>query len=44
MTDDVTAFETAVYDVLGEEGGYVNDPADPGAETKWGFLRERFLQ
>ena len=24
---------------LGEEGGYVNDPADPGGETNWGISK-----
>ena len=23
--------------ILGEEGGYVNDPKDPGGETQWGI-------
>lgn len=25
--------------VVGEEGGYVNDPADPGGETKYGISK-----
>ena len=25
--------------VIGEEGGYVNDPADPGGETKFGISK-----
>lgn len=30
-------FPQLVDAVLGEEGGYVNDPADPGGETNWGI-------
>lgn len=29
-------FDAAFAIVLGEEGGYVNDPKDPGGETKYG--------
>lgn len=25
--------------LMGHEGGYVNDPADPGGETKWGISK-----
>lgn len=35
-------FETAVEEVLGEEGGYVNNPADPGGETQWGISKRAF--
>src|SRR5262245_40282468 len=27
---------------MGHEGGYVNDPNDPGGETKWGISRRSF--
>lgn len=30
-------FERAFGHVIGVEGGYVNDPADPGGETKFGI-------
>lgn len=29
-------FDTAFDRLLGNEGGYVNNPADPGGETNWG--------
>lgn len=29
-------FDTAFYELLGHEGGYSNNPADPGGETMWG--------
>lgn len=32
-------FEDAFQRVLGSEGGYVNDPRDPGGETKFGISR-----
>lgn len=31
-----TSFERAVTFVIAEEGGYVNDPKDPGGATRWG--------
>lgn len=36
-----------VFDVffdrlMGHEGGYVNDPADPGGETKWGISKRSY--
>lgn len=36
-TDDV--FNRAVEFVLEQEGGYVNDPNDPGGETKFGISK-----
>lgn len=30
-------FEQAFVDLLGHEGGYSNNPADPGGETNWGI-------
>lgn len=35
-------FEEAVESVLGHEGGYVSNPADPGGETKWGISKRRY--
>lgn len=42
IPDSIDQFETAVADVLGEEGGYVNDPRDPGGETNWGISKRAF--
>lgn len=28
--------------LLGHEGGYVNDPNDPGGETKWGLSKRSY--
>jgi lysozyme family protein len=33
----MSAFQEAVRDVLGNEGGYVFDPKDSGGETNWGI-------
>ena len=30
-------FDVAIGRILGHEGGYVNDPQDPGGETNWGI-------
>lgn len=35
-------FEGAINEVLGEEGGYVNNPSDPGGETNWGISKAAF--
>lgn len=35
-------FEIAIERVLGHEGGYVNDPNDPGGETKWGISKRSY--
>ena len=32
-------FETCIQHILKEEGGYVNDPRDPGGETNYGITR-----
>ena len=39
MTD---YFEKAFAETLGHEGGYVNDPADPGGETNWGISKRSY--
>lgn len=36
------AFTTAVDVVLDHEGGYVNDPDDPGGETKFGISKRAY--
>lgn len=35
-------FEQAFDRLLGHEGGYVNDPADPGGETNWGISKRSY--
>ena len=35
-------FEKAVRIILEHEGGYVNDPADPGGETKYGISKRAY--
>lgn len=39
---DMANFETAIQQILIEEGGYVNDPDDPGGETKYGITKRTF--
>lgn len=36
------AFEEAIKHVLANEGGYVNDPKDPGGETKYGICKRQY--
>lgn len=35
-------FEKAIAFVLEHEGGYVNDPRDPGGETKYGISKRAY--
>lgn len=35
-------FEVAVSRCLSHEGGYVNDPNDPGGETQWGISKRSY--
>lgn len=35
-------FEDAIGQVLTNEGGYVNDPTDPGGETKYGITKRTY--
>ena len=35
-------FEAAVEKTLGHEGGYVNDPKDPGGETNFGISKRAY--
>lgn len=37
-------FDEAVAHILRFEGGYVNDPADPGGETKYGISKRAYPQ
>jgi len=38
------SFDEAFTRLLGHEGGYVNDPSDPGGETKWGISKRSYPQ
>lgn len=38
----MTVFDTAFARVIGSEGGYVNNPSDPGGETKWGISKRSY--
>lgn len=35
-------FDKAFEGIIGVEGGYVNDPRDPGGETKYGITKRDF--
>ena len=35
-------FDQAFEHVIGNEGGYVNDPRDPGGETKYGITKRSY--
>ncbi len=35
-------FDQAIAHVLRHEGGYVNDPRDPGGETQWGISKRSY--
>lgn len=35
-------FNKSMVRILGHEGGYVNDPTDPGGETKWGISKRSY--
>lgn len=35
-------FEQAFDRLIGHEGGYVNNPADPGGETNWGISKRSY--
>lgn len=35
-------FDTAFDRLMGHEGGYVNDPNDPGGETNWGISKRSY--
>ena len=36
------AYEIAFKHILESEGGYVNDPKDPGGETKYGICKRQY--
>jgi len=35
-------YHTLIDRILSHEGGYVNDPRDPGGETKWGISQRSY--
>ena len=35
-------FRDYIERVLSHEGGYVNDPRDPGGETRWGISKRSY--
>jgi lysozyme family protein len=35
-------FDKAIEIILKHEGGYVNDPDDPGGETKFGITKRNY--
>lgn len=37
-------FEDAIARLLSDEGGYVDNPADPGGETKFGITKREYPQ
>lgn len=37
-------FDLAFDRLMGHEGGYVNDPEDPGGETNWGISKRTYPQ
>lgn len=39
MAENNTDFDTCFHRLLGHEGGYVNNPNDPGGPTKWGVTQ-----
>lgn len=38
----MSSFDAAIGDLLAHEGGYVNDPVDPGGETKYGISKRAY--
>ncbi|WP_052351548.1 glycoside hydrolase family 108 protein [Deinococcus pimensis] len=38
----MSLFDECLTLVLGHEGGYVNDPFDPGGETNWGISKRQY--
>ena len=42
MVGHLTKFDQIIEKVLEHEGGYVNDPDDPGGETKYGISKKAY--
>lgn len=38
----MATFDQCFDRLMGHEGGYVNDPRDPGGETKWGVSKRSY--
>ncbi|MBB5885456.1 hypothetical protein DYQ93_11495 [Xanthomonas sp. LMG 8992] len=38
----MSQFDSLIARVLTHEGGYVNDPKDPGGETQWGISKRSY--
>lgn len=38
----MSAFDVAFDRLIGNEGGYVNNPNDPGGETNWGISKRSY--
>lgn len=38
----IVNFDIAFDRLIGHEGGYVNDPGDPGGETNWGISKRQY--
>ncbi|MCW0413473.1 hypothetical protein NG831_06580 [Xanthomonas sacchari] len=38
----MSQFDSLIDRVLSHEGGYVNDPRDPGGETQWGISKAAY--
>lgn len=38
----MSQFDQIINRVLAHEGGYVNDPRDPGGETQWGISKRSY--
>ena len=38
----MSRFKNAIDVILAQEGGYVNDPDDPGGETQWGISKRSY--
>lgn len=38
----MSKFDTYIQRVLANEGGYVNNPKDPGGETNWGIAKRSY--
>lgn len=41
-SDNDSVFQLAMVKVFRDEGGYVNDPNDPGGETKYGISKRTY--
>lgn len=42
MEGKSVTFDEAFDRTVGEEGGYVNNPRDPGGETQWGISKREY--